>query len=267
MALIYAWRLITRNPRRTATYLFGLALAVGLFAGILFFVDATSREMTATAIAPVRLDIIVHATKPDVIVTDMLEPIRAQRGISAAEPLAAADFDSAQKVGDEQLSPSGRMFAIDPSYFETFDILQVSEGTFDPSGLLVSEAMAIARGLQIGDEVQLTFNGVNDPVTLPITGVVNMDNADTLFTVASEAENAVVADVVFVDTAWFQKTLQSPLTAAAANPPANLAPGSLIYDPQIHVKIDRALLPQTHCLRICAQRRCAAPWNASFPVS
>lgn len=248
MALTYAWRLITRNLRRTATYLFGLALAVGLFAGILFFVDATSREMTATAIAPVRLDMIVHATKPDVIVTDMLEPIRVQRGISAAEPLAAADFASAQKVGDTQVSPSGRMFAIDPSYFETFDILQISEGKFDPSGVLVSEAMAIARGLKIGDEIQLTFNGVDEPVILPITGVVNMDNADTLFTVASEAENAVVADVVFVDTSWFRQTLQAPLTVAAANPPANLAPGALIYDPQIHVQIDRSLLPSNPLL-------------------
>ena len=243
MAFVYAWKLITRNPRRTVTYLFGLALAVGLFAGILFFVDATSREMTATAIAPVKLDIIVHATKPDVMVTDMLEPIRRQRGISAAEPLAAADFASAQKVGAEQISPSGRMFAIDPSYFQTFDILQISEGNFDPSGVMVSEAMAIARDLKIGDEIQLTFNGVEKPVILPISGVVNMDNADTLFTVASEAENAVVADVVFVETAWFRKTLQAPLIAAATNPPANLAPGALIYDPQIHVKIDRSLLP------------------------
>lgn len=248
MALTYAWRLIIRNPRRTATYLFGLALAVGLFAGILFFVDATSREMTATAIAPVKLDIIVHATKPDVVVTDMLESIRAQRAISAAEPLAAADFTSAQKVGETQISPSGRMFAIDPSYFETFDILQISEGAFDASGVMVSEAMAIARDLQIGDELQLTFNGVDEPVILPITGVVNMDNADTLFTVASEAENAVVADVVFVDTTWFTQTLQAPLTVTAANPPANLAPGALIYDPQIHVKVNRSLLPSNPLL-------------------
>lgn len=43
MTLQYAFRPVTRNPRRTFTYLFGLALAVGLFAGILFFVDATAR--------------------------------------------------------------------------------------------------------------------------------------------------------------------------------------------------------------------------------
>ena len=243
MTLTYAWRLITRNPRRTVTYLFGLALAVGLFAGILFFVDATSREMTATAIAPVKLDIIVHATTPDVIVTDMLEPIRAQRGISAAEPMAAADFTSAQKVGDTQLSPSGRMFAINPSYFETFDILQISEGKFDPNGMIVGEAMAIAQNLKIGDSVQMTFTGMDHPVVLPITGIVNLDHADALFASATEAENAIVLDAAFVDFKWFQSNLQTRLAVLAANPPANLAPGAIIFEPQVHIKMDRALLP------------------------
>ena len=78
--LAYAWRLVTRNPRRSATYLFGLALAVGLFAGILFFVDATTRQMTATALAPVKLDLVAHATKPDVNVADMVPTLSAQRG-------------------------------------------------------------------------------------------------------------------------------------------------------------------------------------------
>ena len=66
MTIQYAWRLVTRNPRRTFTYLFGLALAVGLFAGILFFVDATTRQMTDLALAPVKLDLVAHATTPDV---------------------------------------------------------------------------------------------------------------------------------------------------------------------------------------------------------
>jgi hypothetical protein len=43
MMLIYAWRLVLRNPRRTATYLFGLTLAVGLFSGILFFCNCASQ--------------------------------------------------------------------------------------------------------------------------------------------------------------------------------------------------------------------------------
>ena len=76
MILAYAWRLVIRNPRRSATVLFGLALAVGLFAGILFFVDVTARQMTETAIAPVKLDLVAHATTPTLSTTDLVNSIR-----------------------------------------------------------------------------------------------------------------------------------------------------------------------------------------------
>jgi len=243
MILSYAWRSVTRNPRRTATYLFGLALAVGLFAGILFFVDATARQMTATALVPVKLDIVAHGTQPDVNTSAMLAAITAQRGIAAAEPVTAADFATAQKVGATQASPAGRLFAIAPSYFRTFDVLQISEGQFDPAGALISEAMAIAQGLKVGDTLQLTFAGLSQPVTLPVTGIVNMGNADALFATATEAENAIVSDVVFVADGWFRAHLQAPLAALAANPPAALAPGAVVLDPQIHIQVDRAQLP------------------------
>lgn len=243
MTFLYAWHLVSRNPRRTATYLFGLAVAVGLFAGILFFVDAIARQMTASAIAPVKLDIVAHATKPEVNVVDMIPTLDSLRGVTTAEPVAAADFASAQKVGETQTSPAGRMFALNPSYFQTFDILQISEGRFDPSGVMVSEAMAIAQNLRVSEQLQLTFSGVDKPFVLPVTGIVNMDSADALFATTTEAENAAVADVVFVDMNWFQKNLRAPLLALAANPPASLAPGAIIYDPQIHNKIDRSILP------------------------
>ena len=245
MTLAYTWRLVTRNPRRSATYLFGLALAVGLFAGILFFVDATTRQMTATALAPERLDLVAHATKPDVNVADMVPTLAAQRGVTAVEPVMSADFTSAQKVGASQLSPAGRMFAIRPTYFQSFDLLQLTDGKFDPSGVLVSEAMAISQNLKIGDTLELVFAGVAQPVRLPITGIVNLSNADALFATATESENAIVADVVFVDGGWFRSNLQSQLASLAAAPPAtaNLAPGAIILDPQIHLKLDRAQLP------------------------
>ena len=243
MTFAYAWKLVLRNPRRTGTYLFGLALAVGLFAGILFFVDATARQMTATALAPVKLDLVAHATTPDVAMPAIVPTIAQARGITAAESVTAADFASATKVGGTQSSPAGRMFAIAPSYFKTFDILQLNEGRFDPAGVVVSEAMAIAQNLKVGDSLQLTFAGVAQPVTLPVTGIANMDNADALFATTNEAENALVADVVFVDSGWFQAHLQAPLAVYAANPPATLVPGAIILDPQAHIKIDRALLP------------------------
>ncbi|MCB0152873.1 MAG: ABC transporter permease, partial [Caldilineaceae bacterium] len=200
-------------------------------------------EMTATAIAPIKLDIIAHATEPTVDVGAAAPVIAQQRGIAGAEPVTAADFNSAVKVGGNHPSPTGRLFAVQPSYFQSFDLLQVSDGKFDPHGVMVSEAMAIAQGIKVGDSLQLTFAGVDQPVTLPVTGIVNLDNADALFTIAAESENALVADVVFVDYAWFQQTLQAPLAVQAANLQATPPPGAVVLDPQVHVKIDRSLLP------------------------
>lgn len=243
MILQYAWRLVLRNPRRTATYLFGLALAVGLLSGILFFVDATGREMTATALAPVKLDIIAHAVKPDFDPSTAAPAIAAQRGILGAEAVTAADFTSAVKVGGAQPSPVGRMFALQPGYFATFDVLQLSSGSFAPGSVLVSEAMAIVQKLKLGDKLQLTFDGVAAPVTLPVGGIVNMDNADPLFALTNDAENAIVSDVVVVDAAWFAAHLAAPLAVRAANLADAPPPGSVVLDPQVHVKIDRTLLP------------------------
>lgn len=243
MIVQYAWRLVARNRRRTATYLFGLALAVGLLSGILFFVDATGREMTATALAPVKLDIIAHAVEPDFDPGTAVAAIAAQRGVLGVEAVTAADFTSAVKAGGTQPSPVGRMFALQPGYFETFDVLQISSGEFAPGSVLVSEAMAIVQKLQVGDKLQLTFTGVDTPVTLPVSGIVNMDNADPLFALATDAENAIVADVVVVDAAWFSANLAAPLGVQAADLTDAPPPGSVVLDPQLHVKIDRSLLP------------------------
>ena len=243
MTLSYAWHLVLRNPRRTATYLFGLALAVGLFAGILFFVDVTTRQMTETALTPVRIDLIAHATSPDVNMTDVVSTLSSQRGIVAVEPVTTADFLSSVKVGGTQPSPTGRMFAIDSSYMQTFDVVRISEGNLDRNGVVVSEAMAIAQNLQVGDSVAFTFAGVDQPITLPISGIVNMDNADILFQTATENENARVADVAFVDINWFRLNLESKLGALVDNPPTTLPTGAILFDQQAHIQTDRTLLP------------------------
>jgi putative ABC transport system permease protein len=52
----YVWRELTRNPRRAAASLAGIVLGVGLFAGVLFFVDGSRASMTQRAIAPLALD-------------------------------------------------------------------------------------------------------------------------------------------------------------------------------------------------------------------
>ena len=53
----YAWRDLVHNPRRTLASMIGVALGVGLFSGVLFFVDGSAATMTDRALAPLALDI------------------------------------------------------------------------------------------------------------------------------------------------------------------------------------------------------------------
>lgn len=52
----YVWADLVRNPRRTASSAAGVALGVGLFCGVLFFVDGLSASMTQRAVAPLPID-------------------------------------------------------------------------------------------------------------------------------------------------------------------------------------------------------------------
>ncbi len=47
---------LVRNPRRTLSTVVGVCLGVGLFSGVLFFVDGLSASMTQRAVAPLAID-------------------------------------------------------------------------------------------------------------------------------------------------------------------------------------------------------------------
>lgn len=55
--LRYVWRDLLHNPRRTLASLVGVTLGVGLFSGVLFFMDGSGATLTKRAIAPLSLDI------------------------------------------------------------------------------------------------------------------------------------------------------------------------------------------------------------------
>jgi putative ABC transport system permease protein len=54
--IAYAWRDLVRNTRRTLASMAGVALGVGLFSAVLFFVDGSAATMTERALAPLTLD-------------------------------------------------------------------------------------------------------------------------------------------------------------------------------------------------------------------
>ena len=83
----YAWRDLLRNPRRTLAAMTGVMLGVGLFSGVLFFVDGSGATMTGRAVAPLTLDIqrIVTAEPTDLHLSER---------ISGADALGGGDRKS-----------------------------------------------------------------------------------------------------------------------------------------------------------------------------
>lgn len=55
---------LIRNPRRTLSTMIGVTLGVGLFCGVLFFVDGLSASMTQRAVAPLPIDMQRIVTDP-----------------------------------------------------------------------------------------------------------------------------------------------------------------------------------------------------------
>ena len=51
MLVDYVFADLLRNPRRTLSTMVGVLLGVGLFCGVLFFIDGLSASMTQRAVA------------------------------------------------------------------------------------------------------------------------------------------------------------------------------------------------------------------------
>ena len=62
--LSYVWRDLARNPRRTIASLLGVMVGVGLFSGVLFFIDGSGATMTKRALEPLALDMQRVLTNP-----------------------------------------------------------------------------------------------------------------------------------------------------------------------------------------------------------
>jgi putative ABC transport system permease protein len=60
----YVWRDLVRNPRRSLAALTGIALGVGLFSAVLFYIDGSSASMTQRALAPLPIDMQRVLTAP-----------------------------------------------------------------------------------------------------------------------------------------------------------------------------------------------------------
>ncbi len=265
--LSYALQLITRNPRRTFTYLFGLVLAVGLFAGILFFVDASSQRMTQAAVQTVKVDLQISST----LATPNLDPILAELkrtpGVLAAQPLLSADFSGAGNAAGDKTAAAGKVFVVPPDYFTALKTLRVAAGTFNAQGVLVSQQLFGALGLKIGDTIALDFAQTAQPVPFVVTGVVDTSQANYLFVTTDPAHagefNPIPNDIFITPSLW-QTTLADPLTHPTLTRNGKPVAAQTILG-EVDVRTDHTLLPSDPAQASMAVDKQRRHLEAQFP--
>jgi ABC-type lipoprotein release transport system permease subunit len=216
----YALKQILRNKRRTFTYLFGLVLAVGLFSGILFFVDASAQKMTQTAVAPVVVDMQVRSTLAQPDMAAVSQKLQQEAFVTRIEPVIIADFTSLSLPLSQQVTSAGKVFVLEPSYYDAFGALRLLSGDASSSGVLISQAAANDLGLSIGDKVAVNIDQLPSPYIAPVTGIVDPTSANFLFAStdpAHEGEYNPTPNDVFVTPDRWQADLAVPLTNRCTN--------------------------------------------------
>lgn len=176
----YAWRDLIRNPRRTLASMAGVALGVGLFSGVLFFVDGSAATMTNRALAPLALDIQRVVTA---------EPT----GLRLTERIAGTALDAGRRttvaiaVTNDGTAPANEVVIHD----ESPRPLRYVHGTITLGGAPVSDiggesplshgiagfGMNIGR-MEAGASITITYTveaaaAVSDVTTLPVRATVS----------------------------------------------------------------------------------------------
>ena len=95
---------LIRNPRRTLSTMVGVILGVGLFCGVLFFVDGLSASMTQRAVAPLAIDMQRIVTQRAGATLELTQVLAVAGGETAA---SAAGDTSVSAAGETAASAAG----------------------------------------------------------------------------------------------------------------------------------------------------------------
>lgn len=245
--LNYALQLTLRNKRRTLTYLFGLILAVGLFSGILFFVDASAKKMTQAAIKPVAVDMQVRSTLAHPDMKPVQTALQAESFVTYAEPVIIADFSSLSVPISGQATSVGKVFVLQPSYYDAFGALKILSGDANAPGVMISQTAANDLGLSLGDLVAINFDQLSAPYVTQVSGIVDPSGAYFLFAATDPAHegeyNPMPYDIFMTPSLW-ESDLSIVLTNPSIPSDPNIKPIPA-QKPQyeIHIQIDHNLLP------------------------
>jgi hypothetical protein len=218
----YVLRDLVRNPRRSLASVTGIALAVGLFSGVSFFVDSSSSQMTARAVAPLTLDMqaglinplgtgktaAVIANAPALSLSQIQAAARGLHGVRVAEQFASIVLPTGSVRG-----PAGAvtgpvtLMGFDPSYLQAFPLVRTTAGAYRTATGMLSQPATDLIGGTPGSSVTVSLPGRVSPLTLPVSGVADFASATPLFlsrSASTQGDFVASPYVVVVDTATFR---------------------------------------------------------------
>ena len=217
----YALRALLRSPRRTLTGIFGTLLAIGLLSSVLLFVGASEREMTLRTIANVPVDLRAQALTYDLAMQAVETTLTRQKGIVDAQPFTLSHFSASSFSRDQKsfTTGPGAIVAVNESYLRAFPAIKLAQGSFDVTGVVLSQDMGTNLGTRVGDAITLQLPGTGPDYPAKVTGIANLRDADTLFAPTDPKLQGMAfnppANVVILPLTVFDAKLASRLKSAA----------------------------------------------------
>ena len=130
---------------------------------------------------------------------ELLAEVAAIPGVAAADGLGVVDLPpGALTAGDARVADAVRVFAFDQRYLDHYPSISVVDGSLDPNGALLSVEAARSLGVGPGGEITLQIPGGDQPLVLPVSGVVDLARALPLF---SSRKAAKLEEFLYVPNA------------------------------------------------------------------
>ncbi|MHA1330879.1 MAG: FtsX-like permease family protein [Candidatus Hodarchaeales archaeon] len=201
-SLFYSLKSIRRNFRRSFTLMLGVIISLAIVSGVLFYLDGTSFSMVEAAVEDVDIDVsIMDNSLGETEIRELknfsLTEIQSEL-ITSAEVFAGFNPFSINAIGaivsmgefnltmqslrdPEANFSTTYVLAVDPSYFNTFDLLSTSDNVsdiFEQNQVLVSSTLSTELLVQNGDNISLSVvkTSINRALKqLDITTIKDLD--------------------------------------------------------------------------------------------
>ena len=227
-----AWAGIRRAPGKTVTRVIVLAAAVALLGGMVLFIGNSLRTVSSSAVTSVPLDLqgpVGSYTKAKSVAAG----IGGQPGVLQASATATAPLTKTTHTGPAGSSSAGQgaVLAVPPGYLRHIKTFRVLQGGLKPGGVVLDQQMAATLQARLGDSVKLVTRAGAKPVSLKVTGVAIVSQADRLFQPLNPSTGPAPAqppaNIAVVPLATFARALAPTLrTITPANVGSSVQPGA-----------------------------------------